>query len=70
MAANSRHTYPLAELARIRPGMRTIASIHNNWCPALTGTAKCTCGNMLEYRMVMRKMEVDNAKHGVETNNG
>lgn len=52
MAANPRHTYPLAELARIRSGKRTIAPIHNNWCPTLQGLAECTCGDDLEFRLV------------------
>ncbi len=53
MAANYRHTFPLAELARIRSGKNRIAAIHNNWCPSLTGKAECTCGDALEYRLIM-----------------
>jgi hypothetical protein len=53
MAANSqRHSYPLAELARIRTGgQRTIQAIHANQCPSLTQSADCTCDNVT-YRMV------------------
>jgi hypothetical protein len=53
MAATSqRHSYPLAELARIRTsGRRTIQAIHANECPSLTQSADCTCENIV-YRMV------------------
>jgi hypothetical protein len=59
MAANVRHSYPLAELARIRTsGQRTIQAIHDNHCPALTQSADCTC-DTITYRLVtLRKAAV------------
>jgi hypothetical protein len=52
MAANPRHTFPLAELVRIRSGKNKIAAIHNNWCPTLIGKTECSCGDSLEYRLI------------------
>ena len=56
MAATSqRHSYPLAELARIRTsGQRTIQAIHENQCPSLIQLADCTCENVT-YRLVTRR---------------
>ncbi len=57
MAANPRHTYPLADLARVRSGKRTIVPVHENWCPSLSSghMAECTCGDALTYRLVAVK---------------
>jgi hypothetical protein len=59
MAANSqRHSYPLAEIARIRTsGRRTIQAIHANQCPSLVQSADCTCENVT-YRMVTARKAV------------
>jgi hypothetical protein len=58
MAANLRHSYPLAELARIRTsGQRTIQAVHGNHCPVLSQAGDCTCESVT-YRLVTSRKAV------------